>query len=206
VADSGNGNLYRVDPVSGLSRLLSEEAQKPVQMVCDKNNVYVLDKGIKAVLRFDFEGNLTNTIDTLDTIALHDRRFIEMTAQAGTFFIIDMNKSERILYRYSVTEDSVRIIYRGEGLRTVREETSGNILWVSQNNEQGAKLVQLSADGLRLNILNGFKYIRDFRINTYNGALLVGDAGRKELIHIRPDGSIIGKYPQTINPLKVYCQ
>ncbi len=175
-------------------------------MVLDENFIYVLDIGLQSIFIFDHSGNLDKTLSSVDTIALQNPQFIEISKQDGNLFIIDMNKNEGILYRYSVDEDKVQIIYKEEGLKTVREENHTGYLWVSINNQQKAKLLQLSPEGLRLKSLDGFGYINDFRINRYNGGLLVADPGKMELLHIRQDGTLIGKYPETIFPLKVYNQ
>jgi len=205
LADTSSG-LYKVNPVSGLTDLFFSDTVKPVQMVSDVDHVYVLDTGLKRILVFDLDGNLNRIIAALDTIALQNPQFIETTTQDGHLFIIDMNNNEGILYRYNVDNDSVNVLFKEKGLRTVREEKQGMYLWVSVNNNRQAKLLQLSPEGLRLKSLNGFKYINDFLINRYNGGLLVADAGKRELIHIRQDGTLIGKYPETIAPLKVYNQ
>ncbi|HID39852.1 MAG TPA: hypothetical protein EYP36_10110 [Calditrichaeota bacterium] len=205
LADTSSG-LYKVDPLTGKSILFFSETVTPLQMVSDARFVYVLDTGLRNILTFDLDGNLNRTVDMLDTVVLQNPQFIEKTTRDGNLFIIDLNKTEEILYRYNVNDDSVRLIFKGQGLKTVRVESQGRYLWVSVNNEQGGELLQLSPEGLRLKTLNGFKYIADFRINKYNGGLLVADPGQKELIHIREDGTLIGKYSETIFPLKVYTQ
>ena len=201
-----SGGVFRVATTNGLARLISDEPRKPVQMVTDADFVYILDKGTKSIQMFNLQGDFVGRISKLDTIPLNNPQFIEAAAQNNVLLIIDMNKDGKTLYRYSVNNDSVQLLFSSDGLQTVREAKSGAYLWLSVNNEQGAELVQLSTQGLRLNSLNRFKYIRDFRINTFNGALLVADTGYRELVHIRPDGTVIGRYPQTIYPLRVYIQ
>jgi hypothetical protein len=66
--------------------------------------------------------------------------------------------------------------------------------------------LQLSARGARLNSWQGFKYITDFAINPVNGNLVIADKVLHQLVHLYPDGRILGRFNKAPYPYKVYIE
>ena len=66
--------------------------------------------------------------------------------------------------------------------------------------------MQLSVDGDRLYTLNGFERISDFNISHKTGYLIVADAGAGTIVHLKPDGSVIGASDEAYFPFKVYIR
>ena len=64
--------------------------------------------------------------------------------------------------------------------------------------------MQLSYDGIRLKLLEGFSYIVDFQIISITETLVIADSKESVVTHMRPDSTIIGKYSGAAYPYKVY--
>ena len=71
------------------------------------------------------------------------------------------------------------------------------------NLESIAEIVQLSAEGERLNILTGFRYIKDIRISGKTGNIVTAYAGDATVYHLHSDGELIGKSEQALYPNRI---
>jgi len=200
-----SGGIFSVDPESAKKTTVFHQAEKPTRMaIASDHKIYIIDRALKGLLAFNPDGTFADSIKAIAEFELADPLFIEPRQDGPGLYIIDQKIGNRTLYYYNPAENSACVIHENKYLTSARSEPAGDSLWVSINDPADAKLVQLSAAGLRLKELNSFSYISDFRINNYNGGLIVADFGNRKLMHLRRNGSVIGEYKERIYPHKVY--
>ncbi|NOX89968.1 MAG: hypothetical protein GXO77_13165, partial [Calditrichaeota bacterium] len=207
ITDS-TGALYKYFPLNNEAPvLLDNRLQKPAQIVFDfSGRAYVLDKRQNTIFVYTLTGNKEKSVRSFDDQPFNNLIFLDRNRNGTQLYFIDKNGDECNLYRYSTLTDSIEQIYKSPFLSIIRESPVDRTLWVAENEKQTAKIMQLSYAGIRLKTLTGFKYIQDFIINYYNGNLIIADRGAHKLLHIRPDGSLIGVYSDAPYPYKVYIE
>ncbi len=203
-----SGALYRfsADNIRA-PQLLDNRLGKPVALAFDENgNAFVLDARTKQIVVYDAQGQRSTTIAQyqgqrfnrlIDLKAAPDKRFV---------YFIDEQPQGNALYRFSVLTDSLNWVCTLQGMEIVRPSPLDQTLFVAINLDEQAKILQLSARGARLNSWQGFKYITDFAINPVNGNLVIADKVLHQLVHLYPDGRILGRFNKAPYPYKVYIE
>lgn len=206
VTDS-SGFVYTVNSLSGAENEISASVKKPVQIkYSPKECFYILDAGLKKILVFDLQGELTGTIGQIGTYTLEDPEIIEVSSDGNELYIVDQSQSDEILYRYFPSGGAAEKLCTEENITAVRLNPADNSIWISAYNGSSSNILQLSYQGIRLNSLEGFSYISDFQINPDNGNLIIADSEKGVVTHIRSDSSIVGTFSKAVYPSKVYIQ
>ena len=205
IADSSIG-LYFYSIGENLLSLKSTSTQKAVQLVVEDSGIWVVDRGLKALLFFNRNGPLGRTVRAFGTLRLVDPYFLEIDDVNNFYYVLDRTGQYDKIYRFRNDFSTAVQIYQGENVSIVRYDNYSNSVWLVENNAQNAKILQLSRDGARLNELAGFDYVTDFRIKQQNGNIIVADLGNRKITHLRPDGSIVGFTQNFVYPFKVYIQ
>jgi len=206
ISDSSRG-IYEVNPVTAIENFITTTAGKPTRMQYHADGwVYTLDKQYKSIRQYDLTGQLVSEYSVAGTKPLVNPVGFHVVDFNQDLYIIDRNIETDLLIRLksqSLQSDTLMI---ADNMRQVLTDQGGQAIWVSINNPDDGYLLQLSADGLRLNELKGFKYIADFKINPYNNTLVICDYWGDKVVHVRQDGSKIGETKKRLAPHKVYIQ
>ncbi len=205
ISDS-SGALYRYDGHNTL-QLLDNQLIRPLEIAFDaQGKAVVLDSRAHALIFYNADGTRRGTISTVNGRRFASLKFLSANPLQNYFFVIEETDTTDILYRISTLTDSIRCIFRQQGLAVARENPTDHTLWVAINDQEQAKILQLSAAGLRLNTLKGFEFISDFVINPVNGNLVVADPRAHRVLNLRPDGSLVGSFDKAPYPFKVYIE
>lgn len=200
------GALYQFTP-NGSVQLLDGELGKPEEIVFDaQGNAAVLDSYKKALILYQADGTRRAEITGFNGHRFRSLRFLSVNQAGSYFYFIERNDTSDVLFRLSTLTDSISPVFEGQGLRAVRESPMDHSLWLAVNSDNGANILQLSPSGLRLNTLNGFKFITDIAVNPINGNLIIADRDAHQVIHVRSDGSRIGVFKEAPYPFKVYIE
>ncbi|EHO41508.1 NHL repeat containing protein [Caldithrix abyssi DSM 13497] len=202
ITDS-TGSLYRFSASgSQEAELIDDGLKKPLTIVIDASgNVYVLDFRLNRIVIYDQNGNQTNVIDD------YERLIFLAGNQGGThLYFINQSQTGNEVYRYSVLSGDAEKVYSGQGAAIVRENPQDQALWLAENMDNVARILQLSPSGVRLTTLDGFKHIEDIAINPYNGNVVVADSRLHQLIHLKPDGRVIGKISDAPFPYRIVIE
>ncbi len=203
-----SGALYRFSrDRTDAPQVLDNRLGKPLALVFDEHgSAFVLDAASDQIIVYNTQGQRTLSIANykgqrfnrlIDLKATPDKRFI---------YFIDEQTQGNALYRFSTLTDSLSLVCTLQGMEIVRPSPLDQTLFVAINLDEQAKILQLSAQGTRLNSWQGFKYITDFAINPVNGNLVIADKVLHQLVHLYPDGRILGQFNKAPYPYKVYIE
>jgi len=205
IADSSTG-LFSYNIGENLLTLKSTSPQKPVQVIVEDSGIWLVDRSLKALLFYNRNGQLGRTVRTFGNYTLMDPYFLEIDDINNFYYVLDHAGENDKIYRFTSSLSNAELIYQGQNISKIRSDSFSNSIWVVENNDQDATVMQLSAYGSRLKELAGFNYITDIRIKQQNGNIIIADLGDRKITHLRPDGSIVGFTQNYVYPFKVYAQ
>lgn len=202
VSDS-SGYLYRFQANDLQNKEIIDDAlRKPLTVAIDGDGlVYVLDTGLNQIVLYGAGGNKLTTIT--DSWAISSLTVNPKTNQ--TYFLSKKADSSKIYLYLSLSKEK-KLIFKGQNFDLIRQSAFDKTLWLVQNFDESAKILQLSADGVRLKSLSGFKKIEDLAVNPYNGNLVVADHGAHQVVHLLLTGEIIGKISNAPFPFRIIIQ
>lgn len=205
ITDS-SGGLYLYSINTGELSLKSSAPLNPVQLLDDGDKMWIVDRKMKALLIFNKEGTFQSGVTHIQLTSFNDPYFMAIDRKNRNYFVLDHGAAEDKLYTFDASMNSITLLHSRKNLDKIRFDPLSNSLWLSVNDSLDAKLVQLSAAGLRLLELTGFRFITDLNVNPYDGSLTVADAGKRRVTRLRADGSIIAVLTNVYYPAKVYAQ
>lgn len=207
ITDS-TGILYRLNPVSDQAEVISSDLIKPLKIVTSSNNNYfILDRGLKEVLVFQNSGAFSESIVLSGRFKLNDPENIEIDKKGRYLYIIDNTNDKDILYRYNLFNEETDSLYEAKDIGVIRLNDSDQTIWLSLNNNgSNSSIVQLSHQGLRLNLLEDFGLISDFHVIPDNGNIIIAEGNNRIVKHIRADSEVIGTFKEAIFPHRIYVE
>ncbi len=202
VSDS-SGYLYRFDAANLQNKqLLDEELRRPLIMDIDREGVvYLLDQGLNQIILYGAEGTRLATIT--DSWAIS---WLSLSKKNGQVYFISKQGDSSRVYQYWFLTKEKKLIFKDLNIDLVTISEFDQTLWLVQNFEEAAKILQLSTDGLRLKKLSGYKKIEDLAVNPYNGNLVIADEGAHQVIHLSLNGEMIGKINNAPFPFRIIIQ
>lgn len=202
ISDSG-GYLYRFQAGNLQNkRLIDDGLNKPVTVAIDADGlVYVLDAGLNQILLYNAGGSKVDAITDPWKIT-----FVTVNHKTNQVYFISKKADSAKLYQYLTLSKEKKLILKEQNIDLIRQSSYDQTLWLVQNFENSARIVQLSVDGLRLKNLNGYKKIEDLAVNPYNGNLVVADRGAHQVVHLSLTGEIIGKLSNAPFPFRIIIQ
>lgn len=201
-----SGYLYRINSADGTVELLDQTLNQPTQITRNNHAVYVLDRGNKQIVAYGADGNKIQTIKNMGLYQLNNPLFIHSAPSLSQLFIIDQTNANRVLYTYNPALNGAQKIYEADYLNTLQFDPENQTIWVSIDDPQNARLMQLSATGDRLSEIEGFGSIADFKMNPLTKTLVVVDYKNGIVKHVRSDMTIVGISREAIYPFRVYIQ
>lgn len=206
ISDS-TGGIYTIDIPSYSLNTVTEALSRPTYLCMDDDGkLYILDKLPGKIYQFDPGAGTLAPIEILGDSVIH----FTPDPKRKHILAIDNSSGRGSLNSYGTADSSFAILYSDSSLSRVRVSAYDGTIWISLNYQNSAEIVQLSADGQRLNSLNGFDYIADFNISSETGYLVIADMNFNTDVgtirHIRPDGTVIGTSKEAYFPYRVYIR
>jgi len=206
VSDSTSG-IYSIDPADFSLHSITNTVDQPTYLssgMLDK--LLILDGLPGKLMQFDPDNEILSSIDVLGDSIIN---FVSDLRQQR-ILAINRSSGQHTLNSYLNGDSSLSVLYADSALARVRVSSFDGTLWISLNYQNSAELVQLSANGLRLNSLNGFDYISDFNISPKTGYLVIADMSFNTNIgtihHIHTDGTVIGTSTEAYYPYRIYIR
>lgn len=202
-----SGSIYSLDPFTGALRLIDQNLKRPTQIIQSPQEVYVLEKDAAQIVSYSSTGERLGIIRNMGDSLLHNPIYIKYAINSQDLYIIDrISDNKRILYRYSTIIDSAEIFYQDKYINSIEIDHRDNSIWISDNNPENAVLMQLSAEGIRLNEVVGFSGIADFKIIAESNTIIVADHVEHVAKHVRLNSTVIGVFQDVYYPSKVYIE
>jgi len=198
-----SGGIYTVELQSMELQKINASVSRPTQIIADaQNNVYVLNSLTNRVIQLNGDGTIIGALPQLgDSV-----KFIDIDPDENFIYSVNYSDSTRTLYRQSLTNWSTETFFSDSDLVMLRPSPLDESVWIVLNRTDSAEIVQLSANGDRLYTLKEFEHISDFNISRKTGYLIVADGGSGTVVHLKPDGSVIGTFDEAYYPFKVYIR
>ncbi len=186
---------------------VNESLSRPAQLGMDRQGrIYVLDAQLQRIIRLNPEGAIADTLTISDDNILS----FDIDFKRNLLYSVGTDDSLKYLRRYSITDSVVTELFSDPYLKQVRHSPRDASVWFTLNNDNSAKIVQLSAEGIRLNVLDGLNYIADMDISSATGNIIAGTLNldsREGLVqHLTPNGSVIGSSKQVYYPYRIYIK
>ncbi len=206
ITDS-TGILYRLNPVSDQAEVISANLINPLKIITAQNNTFlVLDRGLKEILVFRNDGTFLESILLSGQFELKDPENIETDKQGRLLHIIDNTDEKDVLYRHNLANGTTQLLHEAEDIGIVRYNDADQTIWLSLNSGSNSSIVQLSGQGLRLNLLEDFGLISDFQVIPENGNIIIAERNTRTVKHIRADSEVIGTFKEAIFPHRIYVE
>jgi hypothetical protein len=206
ITDS-SGFLYSINPITGISQLIDQNLIRPTQIIQTNQGIFIIDVKAAQIIRYNNAGQRQDVIDYMGESRLLQPIYINYAGKNAELYIIDkVNTEDCILYRYSLLSDSVKVIYQNKYMNCIQIDQNNNSVWISINESENSVLMQLSLDGIRLNEIDGFSGISDFKFISETNTIVVADPVDNLVKHLRPNSSVIGVFDKAVYPAKVYVE
>lgn len=206
ISDS-SGAVFTLDEETLTLRSVNETLQRPSQIELDaQGRLYVLNAQRKQIVRLNPDGSVADTLYGLGTGIFQ----FDIDFKRNLLYAVCPGDSLKYLRRYSITDSASVDLFSDPSLQLVRHSPRDASIWIALNNDHSGEIVQLSAEGLRLNVLNGLNYILDMNISSASGDIIAGtlNVNTREglLLHLKPDGSVVGSSKQVYYPYRIYIR
>ncbi len=206
ISDS-SGGIFTVDNETLELRSVNANLNRPAQLGLDAGGrIYVLDANLQQILRLNPDGSISDTLQGLG----NDVTYFNVDSKNNFLYTISGDDSLKYLRRYAITDSGSTILFSSPYLQQVRHSPLDKSLWITLNNDNSAEILQLSAEGARLKVLDGLNYISDMNISPVTGTIIAGtlnlDTREGIVLHLNPDGSVIGSSHKVYYPYRVYIQ
>lgn len=202
-----SGYVYSIDPETDSYKIIDQNVVQPTQIIQFNQNVFVLESKKAQIISYNLSGERIGVIKQLSEYELVHPIYLTCANKSPDLYVIDkIDTNKRVLYKYSTLTENAEVFYQDKYMNIVKSDPKDNSVWVSINNAENSKLLQLSSNGVRLNEIIGFSGVSDFIINNETNTLIVVDHRAGIVKHIRRDSSIIGVYNDAVDPSKVYSE
>ncbi len=206
ISDS-SGGIFTVDDETWELQSINENLSRPSQLGLDAGGrIYVLDANLQQILRLNPDGSIADTLQGLG----NGVTYFNMDSKNNLLYTVSGDDSLKYLRRYSITDSSSTDLFSSPYLQQVRHSPLDESLWITLNNDNSAEILQLSAEGIRLKVLDGLNYISDMNISSVSGTIIAGtlnlDTREGTILHLNPDGSVIGSSKKVYYPYRVYIR
>jgi hypothetical protein len=112
----------------------------------------------------------------------------------------------QMLYTYNPQENTLRMLHQQPEIRTLAVDEKRQSIWIIVRIDLNSTIMQLSPDGVRLNMLEEFENPIHLAVNPHNGNIIVIDAATATVTHMRADASVVGSYTNAAQPYKVLIE
>jgi DNA-binding beta-propeller fold protein YncE len=211
IVDS-SGILYSLNSKTDQLEEVSRSLIQPTNLVLDitRKRMYVIDRGLKAIVLFNERGEKLQTIATINQQNLSDPLQFAIDGNNNRTWLIDRRNEYDYIYSKNTEEinyallDSV--LYTSDLRGDLEINEIDQSIWFISYNKQNSAVVQLSATGSRQLVLSGYYDPFDIAINPYDGTLLVADSGHSSVVHYNRDNLILGQIKNLQFPVKVLIE
>jgi len=207
ISDSG-GSVFRVSSSDFSVHLSISDIIKPDEIFIHHNEgiVYIVDDLSTYIYRFDINGNFVNKFSQIGSYNFRNPRKIIFDSVDNQFWFIDNSGDKDYLYTGFINNFQISPVDTFKHIFEIHLNPNDQHAWISVNEDDKFKVLQLSKAGIRLSKLEeDIEYFYPYHVthNPYDGTLLVTDSGNKRIIHYNEDFDKLGIFTNLNFPIRL---